>query len=144
MDSVREFLESAKWAHARATRLSRKIEQLKTQVEHITPSYSGMPSGGSSDPSSSWAALAQLKAEYEEELVSAERREKEVKDFVESLPTPIHREVLCLRYCEGLRWPAVIDALDRAGYHYEDRQVFRLHGRALNEAREKWKEKENG
>ena len=50
MDSVRAFLESAKSAHARAARLSRKIVQLTTQVEHITPSYSGMPSGGSSSP----------------------------------------------------------------------------------------------
>ena len=143
MDSVREFLESAKWAHAKAVRLSRKIEQLKTQVEHVTPSYSGMPGGGTTDPSSAWVKLAMLKAEYEEELVLAEQREKAVLGFIESLPTPLYREVLILRYCEGLRWPAVVKALEKTGSYYSDRHVFKIHGRALNEARELWKEKGN-
>lgn len=140
MDSVREFLESAKWAHAKAARLSRKIVQLTTQVEHITPSYSGMPSGGNGDSSAAWAALAQLRSEYMLEKVRAEQQEKAVADFVESLPTPEHREVLALRYCEGLRWPEVIEAMKVDGYYYSDRYVFKMHGRALNEAREKWKE----
>ncbi|MBP5462191.1 MAG: hypothetical protein J6Y20_08720 [Lachnospiraceae bacterium] len=140
MEPVREFLESAKWAHAKAARLSRKIEQLTTQVEHITPSYSGMPGGGSTDVSASWAALAQLRSEYMEEIVLAERREKEVSDFINSLPIPEHRAVLLFRYCDGLRWPSVIEAMQGAGYYYSDRQVFRLHGRALSSAREKWRE----
>lgn len=140
MDSVREFLESARWAHAKAARLSRKIEQLKTQVEHITPSYSGMPSGGSADSSSAWAALAQLRSEYEAERVKAEQLEKAVYDFIESLAVPEHRMVLSRRYCDRLRWPEVIEVLKEDGYSYSDRQVFRLHGRALNEARRKWKE----
>ena len=143
MDSVRDFLESAKWAHAKAARLSRKIAQLTTQVEHITPSYSGMPSGGNGDSSAAWAALAQLRLEYQEELVKAERQEKRVADFVESLPTPLYRELLNLRYCEGLRWPEVVEALKVSGYYYTDRHVFKIHGRALNEAREKWKETDN-
>lgn len=143
MDSVREFLESAKWAHMKAARLSRKIEQLTTQVEHITPSYSGMPGGGGSDPSSAWAALAQLRSEYQEELAKAEAQEKAVADFVEAMPTPVYREILMLRYCEGLRWPLVGQAMEKSGCYYSDRHIFKLHGRALQEAREIWKEKEN-
>lgn len=143
MDSVREFLESAKFAHARAARLSDKIARLTAQVERITPSYSGMPGGGSADHTAAWTALAQLKSEYEEQLVMAEQREKAVADFIDSLPTPECREVLVLRYCDCLRWPEVMDCMEDAGYSYSDRQVFRLHGRALNEAREKWKEIQN-
>ncbi len=140
MDSVRVFLESAKGAHARAARLSRKIVQLTTQVEHITPSYSGMPGGGSTDVSAAWTALAQLRSEYLLEKVKAEMIEKAVSDFVESLPTPEYRELLSLRYCEGLRWPEVMEAMRADGYYYSDRYIFKIHGRALNEAREKWKE----
>ena len=143
MDSVREFLESAKWARAKAARISRKVEQLTTQVEHITPSYSGMPGGGSTDVSAAWVTLAQLKADYEEELARAETQVKAVADFVESMPTPLYREVLALRYCEGLRWPAVVQAMEKAGTYYSDRHVFKLHGRALNEARQIWKERKN-
>lgn len=140
MDSVREFLESAKWAKVKAARLSRKVEALTTQVERITPSYTGMPKGNGGDSSSAWAALAQLRSEYMEEKLKAERREKEVADFIESLPTPVYRELLHLRYCEGLRWPEVVDAMQAVGLYYTNRYVFKLHGRALNEAREKWKE----
>lgn len=140
MDQVREFLESAKWARARAARLSYKIEQLTTQVEHITPSYSGMPGGGSTDVSSAWTALAQLRDEYVKELAKAEQREKDVADFVDSLRSPESREILHLRYCQGMRWPDVIEHLNIGGLYYSDRQVYRLHGKALNEARNKWKE----
>lgn len=141
MDQVREFLESAKWARAKASRLARKIAQLTTQVEHITPGYSGMPSGGgSADVSAPWVALAQLREDYLNEKLKAEQREKEVSDFVDSLPTPASREILQLKYCLGLRWPEVVEQLQNTGLCYSERQVYRLHGKALNEAREKWKE----
>ena len=143
MDDLREFLESARWAHAKAARLSRKVEDLETQVLRITPAYTGMPRGGGGDISAPWVTLAQLRADYIEEKVRAERLEKEVADFVDSLPTPEFREVLYLRYCERLRWPEVVKRMSTDGLYYSDRHVFRLHGRALNEAREKWKEKKD-
>lgn len=143
MDEVRDYLESAKWAHARVARLKRKVQDLETQVCHITPSYSGMPGGGGSDATNAWLALAQLHRDYLAELVRAERIEKDVSDFIDSLATPENREVLQLRYCEGLHWPEVTARMQQAGYFYSDRQVYRIHGSALNEAREKWKENVN-
>lgn len=140
MDQVREFLESAKWAWAKADRLSLKVAQLTAQVERITPSYSGMPGGGSTDVSAAWTSLVHLRDEYIKQKESAEHREKEVSDFIDSLPSPESREVLQLRYCLGLRWPEVIEQLSHSGLYYSERHVYRLHGKALNEAREKWKE----
>lgn len=144
MDDVREFLESAKWAHARAARLQKKVQTLEAQVCRITPSYSGMPGGGGADSSNAWLALAQLHSDYLAEMVKAERLEKEVSDFIDTLPTPENREVLHLRYCDLLRWPEVAAGMKSSGYYYSDRQVYRIHGRALHEAREKWKEYRNG
>lgn len=140
MDQVREFLESAKWARVKSSRLARKIAQLTSQVERITPSYSGMPSGGGGDVLAAWTSLAQIKEEYLEAMARAERREKEVSEFVDSLPSPECREILQLRYCLGLRWPEVIEQLKGSGLYYSERNVYRMHGKALNEAREKWKE----
>jgi hypothetical protein len=140
VDEVKEFLSSVKPAHARAERLRRKVKALETQVCHITPSYSGMPGGGAVDSSNAWVALAQLREDYFVELVRAERQEKIVSDFINSLATPEYREVLQLRYCERLRWSEVVDGMRSAGYYYSDRHIQRIHGRALNEAREKWKE----
>ncbi len=143
MDEVREFLESAKWAHAKAARLSRKVAELEAQVTRITPVYTDMPKGSGGDSTNAWIALAELKSLYAEELSWAEQREKDVFDFVESLPTPECREVLYHRYCAGLRWPDVMHAMRGSGYYYTDRQIFRIHGRALSEARAKWKENKN-
>lgn len=140
VDEVREFLESAKWAHVKAARLLRKVKSLETQVEHITPSYSGMPGGGGGDSEKAWVALAQLRDDYGKELLYAVRQEKRVAEFVESLPTPLYREILYLRYCEGLHWSDVRKRMTEDGLFYEDRYVYRIHGRALNEARRKWKE----
>lgn len=140
MDDVKKFLLSVRWSHVRADRLQRKVEALETQVCHITPSYTGMPGGGSVDSSNAWVALAQLRSDYLAEMVKAERQEKAVSDFIDSLSNPEHREVLHLRYCEGLHWPEVSAKMKSSGFYYSDRHVLRIHGHALDEAREKWKE----
>ena len=142
-EPMREFLDSAKWARLKVTRLSRKVAELTTQVEHMTANYSGMPKGSGGDATAAWTTLAQLRSDYEAELVEAERAEKEVLDFVNTMDRPIHREILALRYCENLSWPRVVEAMQAAGYYYSDRQIFRIHGDALNEAREKWRMKNN-
>lgn len=141
MDELREFLESAKWAHARAARLSRKVAELEAQVSHITPSYTGMPGGGGTDVTKLWIALAELRSEYMAEVVKAERMEKAVSDFIDSLPTPEYRHLLHLRYCDRLRWPEMVRAMSGDGWFYSDRHLFRIHGRALNEARRIWRDK---
>ena len=144
VDDVKDYLASVRWIHARVLRLQRKVQSLEAQVCRITPSYSCVPGGGGSDPSAPWVALAQLRSDYHQELVELEYQEKEVSDFINSLATPEHREVLYLRYCERLRWPDVAETMRKLGYYYSDRQVYRIHGRALNEAREKWKEIKHG
>lgn len=143
MDPVREFLESARWERLRAARLAKRVAQITTQVEHITPSYSGMPGGGSIDVSAAWTYLAQVRLEYEEQLDKSERRIKEVSEFIDTLPTPEYREILAWRYGLGLRWTEVREGIKAAGMYYTERQIFRLHGQALNEAREIWRETHN-
>jgi len=138
-DHVREFLESAKDAHAKAARLSRKVKRLEAQVERITPAYTGMPRGGGGDVAAAWTALAQLRSDYLREKVEAERLEKAVADFISTLRVAEHREVLYLRYCEQLRWQDIPKRMKGDGFYYSDRQIYRIHGRALNEAREIWR-----
>ena len=134
-DPTKEFLMSARWSHAEALRLSEKVTSLTTQVEHITASYSGMPSAHNGDSSAAWTALAQLRDEYAAKLVEAERNEKAVSDFVDHIPTPECREILQLRYCRFRKWTQIASDMEKAGYYFSERQVFRIHGKALNEAR---------
>ena len=142
-EPMREFLDSAKWARLKASRLRRKVAELTTQVEHMTANYSGMPKGSGGDATAAWTTLAQLRSDYEAEIVRAERVEKEVLDFISTLDRPVHREILALRYCENLSWPKVMEGMQAAGHYYSERQVYRLHGTALNEAREKWRTRNN-
>lgn len=141
-DPAKEFLLSARWAKVEVRRLKMKVAELETQVEHITANYSGMPRGGSSEVAAAWTALAALRSEYLAQQVVAEQKEKAVSDFIDLLPSPESREVLHLRYCLQLRWTEIASELRASGYYYSERQVFRLHGKALNEARRLWAERE--
>lgn len=142
-DPVREFLMSASRAHVEACTLRRKIERLTAQIERITPAYSLVPSSGGADRDAALVALADLTQEYQNKLIAAEHTEARVSAFVSSVPGEDNREVLYLRYCEGLSWPEVLRAMQADRCCYSERQMYRIHGRALAEARIKWEEIQN-
>lgn len=137
-DPAKTFLQSVFEAKSEAQRLRRKIARLETQTEHITANLTGMPHSGNRDSEGAWAALADIRASYAQKLLDAELVEKDVADFIDTLPTRECRVVLRLRYLDCLRWPSVMRGLEKAGICYEERQVYRIHGKALGEARQGW------
>lgn len=139
-DPAKMFLQSVFEARSEAQRLRRKITRLEAQTEHITANLTGMPHSGNRDSEGAWAALADIRASYAQKLLDAELVEKGVADFIDTLPTRECRVVLRLRYLDCLRWPSVMSGLEKAGICYEERQVYRIHGKALSEAREMWAE----
>ena len=139
-DPVVDYLMSAGWARVEASRLREKLDQMEAQVTRVTPSYTGMPGGGNGDSSDAWVALAQLRGEYAAKLAEVERSEREVSDFIDSLESSTSRAILHLRYCSCLRWPIVVERMEKAGYAYSERQIHRLHNKALEEARVKYME----
>ena len=50
----------------------------------------------------------------------------EILDAIEAVPDATQKAVLIMRYVEGLDWASIAQ-----GLHYEERQTFILHGRAL-------------
>lgn len=142
-DPARDFLQSASKAHVDACTLRRKIERLTAQIERITPTYSLAPGGGSTDRDAALVTLADLSREYQRKLVKAECVEAQVSAFVATIPGEDNREVLYLRYCEGLSWPQVLHAMQADRCCYSERHMYRIHGRALAEARIKWEEIQN-
>lgn len=106
----------------------------------VTAELTGMPGGGTSDRNAALAAFSDLTRDYYERLVAAEKHEVEVTDFINRLQSSDSRVILKLRYLDCKRWPKVLDALQRSGREMERAQMFKLHGRALNEARELYKE----
>lgn len=139
-DPVREFLGSVLESRIEVKRIERKLAVLEARVTKITTELTGMPGGGPSDRNAALAAFADLNGDYYKRLIAAENREIEVSDFINRLQNPDSRAILKLRYVDCKRWPKVLDALNRAGRDISVDWMFKLHGRALNEARELYKE----
>ncbi|NCC85263.1 MAG: hypothetical protein EOM03_14220 [Clostridia bacterium] len=139
-DPAKELLLSVREAGVEKARLRKKIARLESQTERMTASLTGMPHGGNADAEKMWATLADLKTLYNDKLVAAELTELEVSDFIDRLPNDTQRIILRLRYLGLLSWPAVQRSLLERNIYYEIRQIYRLHGEALNAARELWSE----
>lgn len=117
-------------------RLQHKVTQLEAQATKTTSILTGMPKGGDADRDAVLAALADLTADYYKKIEEAERHEREVNEFIDSLPSGDCRVILRLRYVEGFGWRKVLTGLNQVGLHFTERQMFRLHGKALQEARD--------
>ena len=139
-DPVREFLNSVRESRMDAKRLQSKLSQLEARATSITSQLSGMPRGGGADRDAVLASLADVCDEYYRQLAGAEKQELRVSNFIDTLSETKHRMILKLRYLECKRWPRVLADLKSAGLDIEKSRMFVLHGEALKEAREKFKE----
>jgi transposase len=139
-DPARAFLLSVREVRAERRQLERRLAQLRSEAERITASYGKGAPGGGGDPHKDGllAELADRSAALDEAVRACWRREDLADEFIHLLPDYRQRAVLRLRYIECLRWPKLTEALTQVGLYYEDRQVFRLHGAALQEARAVW------
>ena len=139
-DPVRDFLNSVRYTRIEYNRLSDRIKALETQCMSITATLSAVPGGGNADAERLWAALADESAKLYPKLREIQQCEREVEQFISKLPDSAHRIVLKLRYLDGLSWEHVIGQMTRGGLYYSDRQIYRIHGEALEVARRLWNE----
>lgn len=140
---ARQFLESVRTSRAAALRCARRMWELRTQVESITAPLNSSPvSNGGKDVHGD-ARLAAL-TDLQDRLIAASddwlRRVKEAEDFVDRIENVEYRILLQLRYIDCNRWDDVQGRMALSGLYYSDRQMFRLHGRALQAARRLWDE----
>lgn len=135
------FLRSVKEARTEKRRCEFRLEELRSQCERMTAAY-GPSAGGGAGGDSHGDALLIAAAEQSEIL----RRKVAayisqiwaVEEFITELPDVRQRTILRLRYVDLLGWNAVREGLQEYGLYYEDRQMFRLHGAALAEARRRF------
>ena len=140
-DEVKAFLGQVQQAKYRFQRCLWQIEDLRLRCESITSSWNPNP-GGSGDvhKDGPLAALADKRTELDRMYREWKTWEEEVNRFLEKLPDYRHRVILCLRYVDLLRWPVVRERMASVGLYYEERQMFNLHGKALEAARTLWRE----
>lgn len=73
--------------------------------------------------------VARISDETEQLKAAKERAEQalsEIMAAIQAVPDEMQRTVLLLRYVEGLDWISISQRI-----HYEERQTFIIHGRAL-------------
>lgn len=144
-----EFLRSVRTARLEQARCEARLSALTAQTQRLTAAYGAVPPGGGSDRHRDDAMIAV--ADQVDALLAASakylRQIERVERFIGLLPDARHRTVLRLRYVDCLKWSAVADGMKAYGLYYADmRQVFRLHGDALEAARrayETWEEEED-
>ncbi len=70
--------------------------------------------------------LIELEAAYQEQVDRLNAATVRIEQAIQKLAEPYEREVLRLRYIDGLKWHDIQYAV-----HYERTEVFRLHSRAI-------------
>lgn len=138
-DPVRAFLWTVREARVEEARCRRRLQEIDAQCRSVTPSLSGMPhGGGGGHKDGPLAALADQRQLHDALLTAAVRQEMKVERFIARLSTDRYRIILKLRYVDLLGWPRIQEQLEAQGLYYSDRQIYRLHGEALQEARQVW------
>lgn len=136
IDPAKDLLESVRGARMDLNRCQWKLQTTWSQCTRITAQL-GLTPGGGGDVHKDGLLLAV--AEQQELLRSlylrAVETENRVEHFIAGIPDARYRAILRLRYLDLLRWPEVLDQLEKGGLYYSDRQMFRLHGEAMQAAR---------
>ena len=133
-DEVFDFLGVAQIARLRKFSYEARLHELRAQAERLTKAISPTPgvSGSESNQEAVWAALADETARYVEELRMCGDVIHEVDEFIDRLPVPlVHREILRLRHCNGLRWKQVETMVRKSGYYYSEKYLWELHRKAM-------------
>lgn len=144
-DEVRAFLNSVQEARFRFFRCRWQVEELQRRCVSVTANW-GAERGGSGDvhKDGPLSALVDKRSEMRTLYMEWENKEEEVNCFLDKLPDQRHRALLQLRYVDLLRWPDVRARLEQVGVYYSERQIFNLHGKALEAARALWREEVGG
>lgn len=141
---VRDFLHSAAEARLEYRRRQSRVDELEHRSRRVTGLAGSVGRRGGRGPQALWAALADER-ERELEAAGAELdRYRQVEALIQKVDKPIYRVILGLRYLQYLNWKQVRQQMEREGYFYEERQIFRLHAEALAAAGRIWRGETDG
>lgn len=126
----KEFLQQYRLAEMEEQRLEHEIERWRSRAEKVTPGYGKAPAGGGDGRSMerTLERMGELAGELTAQRDKLIRLRREVGAAIDTVPDARLRELLRLRYIEGLSFERIAVSMD-----YSWRQVIRLHGVALNE-----------
>lgn len=126
--TAKEFLNQYLNCEHEIQHKQEKARQIRDMGESITQSFSPAParSGPSDKVGIAAGRLADMAAEIEADTQRLFRIMQDVEAVIELLPQK-EKEVLRLRYINGLKWEQIAEKLK-----YTDRNVYLLHKAALD------------
>lgn len=133
--TVKDYLNQYRTVCLEVSRLQRRLEVEEARAERTTKALTLTPRGGEFRTDDVWAELADLREKYRATLAGSLALQKEIEQFVDSVPSDMSRLILRFRYIDLLRWEEIAKAV-----HYGWAQVHRLHAAALAEAESVWEE----
>lgn len=124
----KQYLSRAFWLRKKIAAKEVHLEELRTQAEKSTQILTGMPRGSSTESSVERLAvmIADLSMEIELDELDLALYEAQIKKVIDSVQDPACFEVLTYRYLAFHTWTQISDEM-----HYSNRQVFRIHAKAL-------------
>lgn len=123
--TAKEYLKQGHTV-ARDVRFKReRIARLRDMAEHSTSFHTAGRVSGTPQRSKMENCIVQID-ELEREIDAAVGLLGEIRAAIGRVENPAYRNVLELRYIDGMTWEQIADRM-----HYSDRWVKVLHGRAL-------------
>lgn len=111
------------------TRLQSRIYELETAATSTTRRITGMPFGcGITDKTGRYATeLTELKNELEGKLTECARELRRLTNYINSIEDSEMRQIMTLRYINGMSWQRVAFSINR----YDEQYPRRKHNRFL-------------
>lgn len=131
-DVIKEFFLNCRRIEPRILARLEERDRYWELATKITPSYTGMPSGGNNDSkvANGAIAMADIIADLDREIAELKEYRRLARRIISMTGDQRYADVLTYRYFNGYRWEVIMEAM-----HYESTQVWRIHGYALSAAR---------
>ena len=134
------FLQRYRAARARYASMCREIIDLRESLTGTTVQLKAdvVSGGGGSDRMATVVAkIIDAESQLADESAEVSEALTGVMDAIRSVTDETQKAVLTMRYIEGLNWQKIAEQI-----HYEERQTYAIHGRALA-AVNRWMEGKN-
>ena len=128
---AKAFLREYERAEKRVKEIQRRLEDLEDQCTNVTMALDSDRVQTSPQPDKIGRVVA-MKVDLTEKLVEAEADALDtmnrIYEVLNQIEDPDYQRLLRLRYIKCLKWEDITDQM-----HYEVRNIFYIHGRALVE-----------
>lgn len=126
-DRKKSYLRGYRMHGRRIKRIELEIDEIRNLKMYPSVNNDGMPHGsGQGDLSGYAAELHEKEEKLYQEGVEQVKAYKDISWRIQQLENEDERDVLFYRYIKGMGWWEIAESMQ-----FSERQVFRIHGKAL-------------